>query len=336
VLRLDDRGWRVRPFRLDDVDSLVRHADSPRVAATLRDLFPQPYTEQDARDWIGANLAAEPTTHFAIANADDEAVGAIGLVLQGDVHQRSAELGFWLGEAYWGQGVMTLAVAAFVRWAFDEFDLLRIFAGVFESNPGSMRVLQKSGFVLEGRQRCAVVKRGEVLDQWVYASVRDPRRVESAPLRLSDGEFVEVVRNTPLVAIDLIVRNRGNEVLVGLRNNAPARGYWFVPGGRVHKDETLSRALSRIVAQELGLDVCARDARFVGLYEHLYPDNYRGDAEFGTHYVVLAHELHADPALGGLPDEQHRAYRWAADTELATDEKVHANTRAYFVDRQAF
>jgi len=163
--------WSIRSYRADDVAALARAADNPRVAAGLRDLFPQPYSEDDGREWISSVLAARPETHFAIAAAD-EVIGTIGLTLQSDVHRRSAELGYWLGEPWWGRGIATLAVRAVTPWAFERFDLLRIFATVFSNNPASARVLEKAGYELEGTLRRAVVKDGRILDQRMYASVR--------------------------------------------------------------------------------------------------------------------------------------------------------------------
>ena len=114
------------------------------------------------------------------------------------------------------------------------------------------------------------------------------------PRFLNRDEFVQVVRNTPLVAIDLIIRNPDQCVLVGLRTNEPAKGKWFVPGGVVRKYERLADAFARIVKTEVGLTASINEARFVGVYEHLYDNNVFGEEKFGTHYVVLAHELNLD------------------------------------------
>src|SRR5215470_19822082 len=107
-------------------------------------------------------------------------------------------------------------------------------------------------------------------------------------------EFAQVVRNTALVAIDLIIRDPDQCVLVGLRTNEPARGKWFVPGGVVRKYERLAVAFARIVKAEIGLEASIDDAKFVGVYEHLYDRNVFREKGCGTHYVVLAHELNLD------------------------------------------
>ena len=165
-------GGSIREWRPHDAASLARHADSRKVWRNVRDHFPHPYTLADAETWIERATGERPPTQFAI-EVEGEAAGGIGVFLQRDVERRSAELGYWLGEAYWGRGVMTEAVRRFTPAAFEAFDLLRIYAVVFEWNPASCRVLEKAGFALEGRLRRAVVKDGVILDQFLYAALRD-------------------------------------------------------------------------------------------------------------------------------------------------------------------
>jgi RimJ/RimL family protein N-acetyltransferase len=122
----------------------------------------------DAEDWIRKASSDDPITSFAI-EVDHAAVGGIGLVLQTDIFRRSAEIGYWLGEDYWGRGIITEAVKAFTAWGFASFDLSRIYAGVFEWNPASSRVLEKAGFEFEGRMKKAVTKEGRTGDELIYA-----------------------------------------------------------------------------------------------------------------------------------------------------------------------
>ena len=131
------------------------------------------------------------------------------------------------------------------------------------------------------------------------------------PRFLNRDEFAQVVRNTPLVAIDLIIRNPDQCVLVGLRTNEPAKGKWFVPGGVVRKYERLADAFARIVKTEVGLRASINDARFVGVYEHLYDNNFFGEEKFGTHYVVLAHE--AQPRSPPADCNRSAAQRFSLD-----------------------
>jgi ribosomal-protein-alanine N-acetyltransferase len=171
-LQLDVPGCVIRPFQSSDRDAIVRHANNWNVARNLRDRFPHPYTVAEAEAWLALVPTQSPATNFAIATAD-ELVGGIGIELQTDVFRRGAELGYWLGEAYWGCGIATAAVTAFTHYAFEAHDLLRIFAGVFSWNPGSMRVLEKAGYIREGVLRQSVVKGGQVLDKMLYAVTRD-------------------------------------------------------------------------------------------------------------------------------------------------------------------
>lgn len=146
---------------------------------------------------------------------------------------------------------------------------------------------------------------------------------------LTREDFLQVVRNAPLVSIDLIVRDAGGMVLLGLRSNRPARGWWFVPGGVVRKDERLEQAFRRISEAELGCMHELTAARFIGPYEHLYEDNFAGEPGFGTHYVVLAWELALAAGCPTLPRQQHSDYRWVPVVELARDPTIHPNSRAY-------
>ena len=163
----------LRPWRMSDLDSLVRHADNFKVADNLRDLFPHPYTRQAGRLFIESAVTS-PGRRWAIA-VGDEACGGVGVHLKEREERRTAEIGYWLGEACWGRGIMTEVVGAVSAWAFRTYpDLLRLEAGVFEGNPGSMRVLEKNGYVLEGRMRSRIVKAGVVRDQLMYARLRTP------------------------------------------------------------------------------------------------------------------------------------------------------------------
>ncbi len=162
----------LRPWHPNDVAALVRHANNRNIWRNVRDRFPHPYTAEAAEMWISLaqNNLYEPS--FAIA-VDGEAVGGIGLIFGQDIERRSAEIGYWLGEEYWGRGIVTEAVCALCEYTFAQFDLARIWAGVFEWNPGSMRVLEKAGFQREGILRKAATKDGQTIDVVLYAMVRD-------------------------------------------------------------------------------------------------------------------------------------------------------------------
>ncbi|NNN48617.1 GDP-mannose mannosyl hydrolase [Vibrio sp. 2-2(8)] len=147
---------------------------------------------------------------------------------------------------------------------------------------------------------------------------------------LDTETFKAVVASTPLISIDLVIRNSKGQVLLGERTNRPAKGYWFVPGGRILKDETFESAFVRLAQTEIGQTYRLNQARFLGPYEHLYDDNFSG-ADFTTHYVVLGYAITWDGDLSSLPQDQHQAYQWwDVDTLLASD-KVHHNTKLYFL-----
>lgn len=166
----------IRSFRPEDVASLTKHAGSYRVARDLSRM-PHPYTTHDAEGWIARATSGKPESQFALT-IRDEVVGGIGLRLDDPerkgVFRHSAELGYWLGEPFWGRGIMTEAVLGFVEWAFPALDLVRIHAAVFARNPASARVLAKAGFAFEGRLRAQYFKDGELLDGLLYARVRAP------------------------------------------------------------------------------------------------------------------------------------------------------------------
>jgi len=145
---------------------------------------------------------------------------------------------------------------------------------------------------------------------------------------LSEQLFKTIVQHTPLIAIDLIARNHNNEVLLGERLNRPAQGYWFVPGGRILKDELIPDAFARITQNELGVARVIEDGRFLGVYEHHYPDNFSGE-DFTTHYIVLAFELNFHNNLAYLPPQQHGQYRWWSESEILDSPEVHRHTQWY-------
>ena len=142
--------------------------------------------------------------------------------------------------------------------------------------------------------------------------------------------FKTVVASTPLVSIDLVIRNSQGQVLLGLRTNRPAQGFWFVPGGRIRKDESMTAAFSRLTEGELGVKTALDTARFLGPYQHFYTDNFSGD-DFSTHYVVLGYELALDLDIPSLPDDQHQDYRWFSVEELLASDQVHQHTKDYFL-----
>ncbi|WP_416768585.1 GDP-mannose mannosyl hydrolase [Sulfurimonas sp. ST-25] len=140
--------------------------------------------------------------------------------------------------------------------------------------------------------------------------------------------FANIIKNAPLISIDLIVKQNGL-ILLGERLNRPAQGFWFVPGGRIYKDERLDEALKRISFSELGKALTFGECKFRGIYEHHYDDNVFGD-EHSTHYVVLGFEVILEEPLPELPQMQHSCYRFFKIDELLMNPEVHQNTKDYF------
>jgi [ribosomal protein S5]-alanine N-acetyltransferase len=164
---------QIRTWRASDLDSLVENANNWNVWMNLRDQFPHPYTRRDGKTFLRHMRERRPETVFAIA-VKGKAIGAIGFVLQQDVDRVSAEAGYWLGEAYWGRGIVSEALGAITRYAIEKHGLTRVFAVPFASNRASCRVLEKNGYVLEGCLRRSAIKNGEIVDQFQYAFIADP------------------------------------------------------------------------------------------------------------------------------------------------------------------
>jgi RimJ/RimL family protein N-acetyltransferase len=164
----------VRSWELNDVDPLARYANNRKIWANLRDAFPYPYTKRDARDFIRMMRERVPETAFAIA-VGGEAVGGIGFVLRPDVERVSAEIGYWIGEPFWGRGIATDALVGITKHAIAAHGLTRVYALPFAFNTASCRVLEKAGYVLEARLRRSSIKDGQITDQMQYAFVPDPQ-----------------------------------------------------------------------------------------------------------------------------------------------------------------
>jgi ribosomal-protein-alanine N-acetyltransferase len=180
----------IRPYRPDDLDALVKHANDPLVASQLRDRFPNPYTRDDGRLFLETAAASHPLESFAIV-VGSEAVGGIGVHPGSDVTRASAEVGYWLGRAYWGRGIATAALGAVANHVLGSGPYCRLNAHAFEGNLASQRVLEKCGFVKEGVLRYAVLKNGRLYDMVLYG------RVEEAAVRRVLSLDANQVDSTP-------------------------------------------------------------------------------------------------------------------------------------------
>ncbi len=166
-----DNEFCIRDFVKTDVDSLTANANNKKIFDNVRDAFPFPYLKSDAKWWIQYTKTFIPCTHFAIAT-ETECIGGIGLEPQTDVHRFSAEIGFWLGEAYWHRGLMTQALNAMTEYTFKHYQWNRIYAQVYEHNKASMRVLEKCGYIREGILKKAVYKNYRLLDAFIFAKLQ--------------------------------------------------------------------------------------------------------------------------------------------------------------------
>ena len=165
-------NFTLRSWTPGDLPSLVKYANNFKIAKNLTNLFPHPYTEESGRGFI--RMATEGTPHRIRAiDVNGEAVGAIGLHPQTDIMCKNAELGYWLAEPFWGQGITTRAVRQTVDYGFEHWDITRIYARPFGTNIASQKVLEKAGFVLEGRFEKTIFKNGEYLDELIYAVRRE-------------------------------------------------------------------------------------------------------------------------------------------------------------------
>ncbi len=149
--------------------------------------------------------------------------------------------------------------------------------------------------------------------------------------KISDKNFLDIIAATPLVSIDLIVRNAEGRVLLGKRVNRPAKNYWFVPGGRIRKNEKLAEAMQRISKTELGVTLTIDPVKLLGNYEHIYEDNFFGEEGINTHYVVLAYEYSLEESMRIKLDDQHSDAKWWKVRDLLNSPEVHENTKAYFM-----
>lgn len=163
---------KLREFENSDCFRLAELCNNKNIWNNVRDIFPSPYTQKDAEFFIGLCNSSHPATTFAI-ELHSELVGCIGLELQTDIHKKSAEIGYWIGEPFWGKGIASQAVLLMVEYGFEKFGLNRIYAGVYDYNKASCRVLEKSGFQLEGILRKAVYKNECFFDEYRYAIIKD-------------------------------------------------------------------------------------------------------------------------------------------------------------------
>ena len=164
--------FKLRPWNISDLDNLVKYANNWNIAKNMTDQFPYPYSEKDGKAFIEMATKDNPIHIFAI-DVDGQAVGGIGIHPQGDIHRKNAELGYWLAEPFWGQGIISNAIKPIVDFAFETYAINRVFARPFGTNIASQKVLEKNNFVLEGKFKQVLIKDNSLLDELVYAIRRE-------------------------------------------------------------------------------------------------------------------------------------------------------------------
>ena len=164
--------YQIRDFKNEDVEALLKYANNLAVSKFLRNSFPYPYTKYDAEKWIDFVLKNQNSLSFAIAD-EKELIGSISAIPYDDVHQFTAEVGFWIGEPFWGKGIVSEALKCFCNYLFSNYNFNRLTANVFEGNSASKRVLEKTGFVLEGTIRKSVFKQNKFFDQYIFGLLKE-------------------------------------------------------------------------------------------------------------------------------------------------------------------
>jgi RimJ/RimL family protein N-acetyltransferase len=168
-----NKSVTLREWQLSDAAVLAELLNNKKILDNLRDGLPYPYTEKDGEFYINSMLTADKNDTFAFAiTYDGEVVGSIGAVRQLNIHNKTAEIGYYVSEEYWGKGIATAAVTLLSNYVFENTDIIRLFAEPFATNAGSIRVLEKAGFEYEGTLRKNAVKNGIVLDMKMYSLIK--------------------------------------------------------------------------------------------------------------------------------------------------------------------
>lgn len=167
-------NFKLRKWEIDDIKSIEKYANNKNVADNLRNIFPYPYTLEDAEDYVRFCIKGDKKKQCCRAvTVNGEAVGSIGVFIKDDVYCKTAEVGYWLGEEFWGKGIMSKAIKEICEFVFDNYDIVRIFAEPFACNMGSKRALEKADFKLEGILEKSVYKNGVIGDSCIYGLINN-------------------------------------------------------------------------------------------------------------------------------------------------------------------
>lgn len=166
-------GVILRPWSIHDAGELAVIADNKKVADNLRDGFPNPYSLQDATEWLNIILPENQPPRFFAIMVNKQLVGSIGIVTKSDIYRKNFEIGYFLAEEHWGKGIATRAIKAATSYGFKDFDVVRIYAEPFADNPGSRRALEKAGYRLEATLHRNVIKNGIIKDSCIYSVLKE-------------------------------------------------------------------------------------------------------------------------------------------------------------------
>lgn len=166
-------NFELRKWQEDFAEPIAQYVNNKKVADNLRNAFPYPYTLENAK-WY-ANYCITNGEEKQCCRAivvDGKAVGNISVQIKDDIYCKSAEMGYWLGEPFWNKGIITKAIMQMCEFAFENYDIVRIFAEPFAHNIASRKALVKAGFKLEGVLEKSVYKNGEFYDSCIYALIK--------------------------------------------------------------------------------------------------------------------------------------------------------------------
>lgn len=172
MIHLKLEKCEVRTLKLEDAKSIANNGNNPKIAAKMRDVFPSPYRVETAQAWINMNLLPANKDWVNAIVVDDKAVGVASILFKDDIYQHSAEVGYWIGEDYWGKGLVSEAVKALVEYTLENTDVKRLYAEVFSNNKASAKVVQKAGLVYECTHKKSIIKNDEIMDSHIYTIVR--------------------------------------------------------------------------------------------------------------------------------------------------------------------
>jgi len=162
----------LREWKKSDADALAQMANNKKIWDNVRDRLPYPYTKKDAKEWLALVKSQKTVTTFCI-EADGQIAGSIGFTLKEDVYRKNVEIGYFIGEHFWGKGIATQAVSQIIEYIQRNFDVVRIYAEVFEYNKASMRVLEKNGFYLESIRKKGALKNDKIIDDYVWVKLAE-------------------------------------------------------------------------------------------------------------------------------------------------------------------